>query len=252
MYKIPANTLFTGQKLIYVPECHSTNSSLVELLAQADLPEGTVMVTDHQTQGRGQRGNSWESGRGENLTFSLLLKPHFLAIRDQFQLSMTMSLGCAAGLSGFLKEAVTVKWPNDLMIGDRKVGGILIENQSMGSRLTSSIVGIGINVNQPKFSHANACSLIQFTGKVLELNDIFHSILSMLEARYVQLRSGGAEVIRKDYLKHLYRFKVRQTFESEGNQFVGAISGIDESGMLCVDTGNETKKFSMKEIRMVS
>lgn len=251
MYKIPANTLFTGQKLIYVPECHSTNSSLAELQAHTDLAEGAVMVTDHQTQGRGQRGNSWESGQKENLTFSVLLKPHFLATRDQFQLSMAIALGCATGLSEFIQDAVYVKWPNDLMIGDRKVGGILIENQSLGTQLTSSIVGIGINVNQRKFAQPNACSLIQVTESSHDLNDVFQALLANLEARYIQLRSGGAEAIRKDYLSHLYRLRVQHPFESEGNRFIGTITGIDEYGRLCVEVGNETKKFSLKEIRMV-
>jgi BirA family biotin operon repressor/biotin-[acetyl-CoA-carboxylase] ligase len=250
LYKIPANTLFMGQKLIYVPECHSTNSSLAELLAHTDVAEGAVMVTDHQTQGKGQRGNSWESGRQENLTFSVLLKPHFLSTRDQFQLSMAIALGCAAGIAEFVKEKIFLKWPNDLMMGDRKIGGILIENQTQGARLTSSIVGIGINVNQLKFAHLNASSLIQVTGSPHDLNAVFAALLSTLEARYIQLRSGGAEAIRRDYLNHLYRLGVQQSFESEGNRFIGTITGIDESGRLCVNVGSETRKFSLKEIRM--
>lgn len=224
---------------------------MAELLAHADLAEGAVMVTDHQTQGRGQRGNSWESGQMENLTFSILLKPHFLAPRDQFQLSMAIALGCATGLTQFIKETVCVKWPNDLMIGDRKVGGILIENQTQGSQLTSSIVGIGVNVNQLSLAHSNATSFIQVTGTSHDLNDVFQTLLSTLEARYIQLRSGGAESIRRDYLKNLYRLRVQQSFEAEGHNFLGTISGIDESGRLCVDVGNETKKFSLKQIRMV-
>ena len=130
MYKIPAKTLFMGQKLIYVPECHSTNSSLSDLINHADLPEGLVLITDNQTKGRGQRGNNWDSLPGENLTFSILLKPKFLATRDQFQLNMAIAIGIADGVRQLMSQQVSLKWPNDIMIDGKKVGGILIENQS--------------------------------------------------------------------------------------------------------------------------
>ena len=252
MYKIPANTLFMGQKLIYVPECHSTNSSLAELINHADLPEGLVLLTDHQTKGRGQRGNSWESGQGENLTFSLLLLPRFLATKDQFQLNMAIALGIAAGLHALVSRTISLKWPNDILIDYKKVAGILIENQSQGSALSASIIGIGVNVNQSRFSYPQTGSLIQFVGAALSLEDVFENLISSLEASYLQLRSGNIEAIRADYLKSLYKYNQLQSFESNGDRFVGRITDVDEFGRLCVNVDASIRKFSLKEIRMVN
>jgi BirA family biotin operon repressor/biotin-[acetyl-CoA-carboxylase] ligase len=251
LYKTPANTLFTGQKLVYVPECHSTNSLLAEMLQETELPEGSVLITDRQTQGRGQRGNLWESGRGENLTFSLLLRPKFLATRDQFQLSMAVALGIASGLKHWVGNSIALKWPNDLITDDRKLGGVLIENQSQGTQLTASIVGIGINVNQRVLPFPHACSLIQVLGGSVELNDVFARIAAGIEAKYMQLRSGARDLLREEYLSLLYRKGVPQIFEANGRLFTGSISGVDVTGRLIVLEGETGRAYSMKEIRMV-
>lgn len=252
MYKIPAKTLFTGQKLIYVPECHSTNSSLAELLEHTDLPEGTVLITDHQTRGRGQRGNTWESGRGENLTFSILLRPKFLEVRDQFRLSMAVALGIAEGLAAFVPSGLTVKWPNDVLIEGKKVGGILIENQSQGAQLSVSIVGIGINVNQRELPVPTAGSLAQRVGGPLDLDAVFQQLVTAIEARYLQLRAGGHAVIQSDYHQQLYRIGVSQSFEADGAAFDGVIVGVDEVGRLKVRVGEEERRYGLKEVKFSS
>lgn len=251
MYKTPANTLFTGQKLVYVPECHSTNSLLAEMLQETELPEGSVLITDHQTKGRGQRGNRWESGQGENLTFSLLLRPKFLPTRDQFQLSMAVALGIASGLKHWVGNSLALKWPNDLMTDDRKLGGVLIENQSQGTQLTASIVGIGINVNQRVLPFPHACSVIQVVGSPVELNDVFARIAAGVEAKYMQLRSGAHDLIRDEYLTLLYRRGVSHPFEADGRTFTGVIDGVDDTGRLLVSDGEVQRAYSMKEIRML-
>ena len=251
MYKIPAKTLFMGQKLIYVPECHSTNSSLSDLINHADLPEGLVLITDNQTKGRGQRGNNWDSLPGENLTFSILLKPKFLATRDQFQLNMAIAIGIADGVRQLMSQQVSLKWPNDVMIDGRKVGGILIENQSQGPALSQSIVGIGLNVNQKEFAHPLAASLLNVAGKVFPLEDVFEGLMSSLEGKYLLLRSGNPTSIRSEYIESLFRFNLTQTFEADGDQFEGVISDVDEFGRLCVNIAGTIKKFSLKEIRMI-
>lgn len=249
MYKIPAKTLFTGQKLIYVPECHSTNSSLGELAEKADLPEGTVLITDYQTRGRGQRGNTWESGKGENLTFSILLRPRFLAVRDQFQLSMAVALGIAEAVAEMVSGGIALKWPNDILFKGKKVGGILIENQSQGAQLSVSIVGIGINVNAHTLPHPGATALIQAVGHASDLNDVFQLIVSAIEARYLQLRSGGRAIIEQEYLQRLYGLGVPQEFEAGGAPFTGTIIGVDDSGRIRIQVGQEERRFALKEVK---
>ncbi len=251
MYKIPAKTLFAGQKLIYVPECHSTNSSLAELNNTSELPEGTVFITDNQTQGRGQRGNAWIASKGENLTFSMLLRPGFLAVRSQFRLNMAVSLGVISALADYVQAGLAIKWPNDIMIGDRKVGGILIENQSQGERLTSSVVGIGLNVNQQQFPFASATSLCKACGHNFELNEVYQRTIVDLESRYVQLREGAYPKLNEDYHAALYKRGVPQTFESESQQFGGVITGVHDSGMLCISIDGKERRFSLKEVSIV-
>lgn len=251
MYKIPAKTLFMGQKLIYVPECHSTNSALSDLLDHADLPEGTTFVTSHQTRGRGQRGNSWESGQGENLTFSVLLRPRFLAAMDQFRLNMAVALAIVDALDTLVPDNLALKWPNDIMVGSRKVGGVLIENQSQGQQLSVSVIGIGLNVNQPEMTVPGATSLINVVGSELDLNDLYQHLLTHLETRYIELRAGGFELLHAQYVERLYRYQVQQDFESNGNLFQGTIVDVDESGRLCVKVNDSIRKYSLKEIRMV-
>ena len=111
-----------------MPECHSTNSLLLDLTRKISQPEGTIVITKQQSRGRGQHGNSWESEPGKNLTLSLLLKPNFLAVKQQFYLTMAFSLGVCDFLTERSIGNVKIKWPNDILVNERKVAGILIEN----------------------------------------------------------------------------------------------------------------------------
>ncbi|NOT77075.1 MAG: biotin--[acetyl-CoA-carboxylase] ligase [Cyclobacteriaceae bacterium] len=251
MYKIPANTLFIGQNLIYVPECHSTNSLLSELNDSSQLPEGSVVITDSQTAGRGQRGNTWEAEPGMNITFSLLLRPVFLQAKDQFQLNMAISLAIVDALRKFVSNGIKLKWPNDIYINDFKIGGILIENQLKGSALSSSIVGIGLNINQQQFSSPIASSLYHFTGIAHDLNHVFQDIVAFLEAEYLDLRAGKSMILKERYINALYRFNENHHYESEGENFQGLISDIDEQGRLCIETQGRSRVFSFKEVKFL-
>ncbi len=170
---------------------------------------------------------------------------------DQFQLNMAVTVGIARGLRNLIDSGVSVKWPNDILVDDLKVGGVLIENQTMGANLSTSIVGIGLNVNQTRIPHAQAGSIIQWVGQPLDLNEVLQAILVGIESNYLRLRSGAIEQIRAAYLGLLYKYRVPQAFEAGGKQFTGTITDVDESGRLCVECGGEILKFSLKEIRMV-
>lgn len=251
MYKIPANTLFIGKKLIFMPECHSTNSQALELCQQSHAPEGTLVITDRQTAGRGQRGNTWESHPGMNLTFSVILKPTFLAIKDQFLLSMITSLAIRDCLAAMCSDPVFIKWPNDILIKQSKICGTLIENQLIGEQFSYAVVGIGLNINQQQFNIPMATSLSLIVGKDFDLQDILEGLLSHLESRYLQLRQGRAQDLKEDYLKHLYRLNEHHTFQSGDDQFWGKILGIDDQGRLRVLIRDQEKDFGVKEISFV-
>lgn len=248
MYKIPASTLFLGKNLLFMPECHSTNSWALELCQQSCPPEGTVVITNQQLSGRGQRGNSWESEPGMNLTFSLILKPTFLAIKDQFMLSIVTSLAVRDYLAELLKKSVQIKWPNDIIVNEFKICGILIENHLVGGRVCNSVVGVGLNVNQTSFASRKATSIAMVEKSTYNLQNVLERLLSVFEARYLQLRHNNIAMLRDDYLAHLYRRHVISSFTAMGKEFKGEISGIDEQGKLQVLIDGKKKTFDNKEI----
>ncbi|HEX6226041.1 MAG TPA: biotin--[acetyl-CoA-carboxylase] ligase [Chryseolinea sp.] len=231
-----------------MPECHSTNTLALELCQQSHTPDGTLIITDRQTSGRGQRGNSWESHPGMNLTFSVILKPTFLAVKDQFLLSMLTSLAIHNYLSETCPQAVSIKWPNDILIKQFKICGILIENQLVGDQVNNTVIGIGLNINQQEFGVQRATSLSLETGQKYDLQNVLEGLLSHLEVRYLQLRQGRAALLREDYLKNLYRFNQRHTFQSGDVRFEGKILGVDGQGKLRVAIGEQEKTFGVKEI----
>lgn len=251
MYKIPSNTLFIGQKLIYVPECHSTNSLLSEFSGQAELPEGATLITSHQTAGRGQRGNRWESEPGKNLTFSVLLRPGFMQAQDQFHLNMAVSLAAASALQGGVVQPIRLKWPNDIFVGDRKIGGILIENQLTGSFLSTTILGMGINVNQASFAFPGASSLANASGHAWDLNDTLHRLLKAIEVEYLALRAGTGPELKQRYLEWLYQINEPHRYRTGENYFTGTIKGIEDDGKLCVWVEGRIMKYSNKEIEFL-
>lgn len=251
MYKIPANTLFLGKQVVFVPECHSTNTLALQLSHKPSTTEGTVVITNHQTAGRGQRGNTWEAAPGMNLTFSTILRPAFLPVEDQFYLTIVVSLALHDYLGTKTEKPIAIKWPNDILVHEKKICGILIENQVQGSRLTTAVAGIGLNVNQQHFDTPTATSLIQITGKEEDLETVLHGLLECLEARYLQLRRQDHDSLKEAYLARLYARHEQRRFSSPRETFEGSIRGVDESGRLAVETADGLKYFGIKEVSLL-
>jgi BirA family transcriptional regulator, biotin operon repressor / biotin---[acetyl-CoA-carboxylase] ligase len=252
LYKIPANTLFLGKQLVFVPECHSTNTLGLEMAQKPSVTEGTVIITNNQTAGRGQRGNYWESAPGLNLTFSAILKPGFLPAKDQFYLTIITSLAIRDWLSEKVKHPVSIKWPNDILVHEKKICGILIENQLQGTMIVNTVVGIGLNINQTLFQHKAASSLSLITGATEDLEGCLHGLLGYLEARYLQLRQQKPAQLKQQYLSHLYWRNERHTFSRGSALFEGTITGVDENGRLMIFDDRETTSFDVKEIKFIS
>jgi BirA family biotin operon repressor/biotin-[acetyl-CoA-carboxylase] ligase len=248
---ISPDTLFTGQQLVWLPSCPSTNSEAQALLGQNRASDGCTVITDAQTAGRGQRGNGWEAAPGENLTLSVVLFPTFLTAPAQFALSQAVALAVYDWASALLgpDPALKLKWPNDLYFGDQKLGGILIENTLSGSKIQHSIVGMGLNVNQQQFGVATATSLARLTGRLYQLPVVAARLLECLESRYLQLRAGQVGSLRKTYLQVLYRYQEVHPFEVAGRQLPGKIVGIEDDGRLSVELGGEVRRFGLQEIR---
>lgn len=246
MHKIFTKTLFLGKKLVFLPSCHSTNDIAADFIQQGLASEGMLVYTDHQTQGRGQRGNVWESGQGQNLAFSLIVQPRFLQASEQFHLQKAISLGVHDALSTIC-AGVKVKWPNDIYIHDRKVGGILIENSLRNTQVQWSVVGIGINVNQREFSVPLATSIAECSGKEVALFDLMETIVQCIEARYLQLRSGGLEALSAQFEEVLYWKNEWHEFEAD-EIFQGSIMGVAPDGRLKIETHEGLRLFAFKEV----
>ncbi len=247
----PPNTLFIGQNTIFLPTCGSTNSELLERAAHLNVTEGTVVITAHQSAGRGQRGNTWEAQPAQNLTFSVLLKPAFLTAAGQFELNIAVALACHRLLSAYFPGKVALKWPNDLYYGDQKMGGILIENTVKGTLLAQSVVGIGLNVNQTEFTHPRAVSMRNAARQEYDLGEIFNELLTHLEATYLQLRAGQTEGLRQEYLGALYALGQPKLFRVGEAVQEGTIRGVDPSGRLVVEMEGQPHYFGFKEIAFV-
>lgn len=250
------NNWTIGTNIIYLPECRSTNESLSELIKEPNAPlsEGSVLYTTHQTAGKGQRGNTWLAEKGKNLTFSVLLTPGFLLPKQQFQISVMVAVALQSALSELLvSKKVHIKWPNDILVNDAKIAGVLIENTVTHQKISNSIIGIGINVNQHNFPVDRPITSIALeTNTVAQIDETLKLVLRHLDAAYLRLRSGGYGSLLKQYYQHLFKYQEEAIFQdSKGYLFSGVITEITESGLLKIETDNSFQLFDIKEITFV-
>ncbi|WP_372644527.1 biotin--[acetyl-CoA-carboxylase] ligase [Ancylomarina sp.] len=245
--------LFISERIIRVEQLDSTNLHALQLIKDTNPSGGTVVMALNQTEGRGQQTNAWESESGKNLTISLILRPDFIKAQDQFQISMIISLGVKDYLSTY-SENVSVKWPNDIYVGDKKIAGILIEHSIMGAYLSHSVCGIGLNINQEQFfsDAPNPISLHILTKETYDLEKELVKLLASIENRYFQLINGNGNELEEDYLKAMYWMKEEHTFEDEGGLFKGRIVGISEFGQLQIqDEEQQVRTYNFKEVSFI-
>lgn len=237
-------------EVIRIGETDSTNNYIRRILSQRSLPEGSLVITDFQTSGRGQVGNSWESEAGKNLTFSLVIYPEVIAANEQFLISQITALSVKETLSAYV-EGIRVKWPNDIYWNNRKICGMLIENDLSGSTIYCSICGIGININQKEF-HSNApnpVSLTQITGKEYDLNEILEDFRRHFYQLYIRLLQGNKEAIRRQYKASLFRGEGFHTYQDEMGCFEAEIKEIEPTGHLLLRLPDgSTRRYAFKEV----
>lgn len=219
------------------------------------LPEGTVIMADKQFAGRGQQNNTWFAAPGLNLTFSIYLSPTFLPIGKQFLLNMAVSVGIRDALSVLLGDFLKVKWPNDLYYNDQKLGGILIENILSGNKYKTSIIGIGINVNQLDFDLRllnRATSIGKILQRDVNLIELLGQISSQIERQYLKLKSGNLDNLQENYLNGLYKFNQKALFRQEDKTFEGMITGVTQTGLLVILSEGIEKQYNFKEIEFLN
>lgn len=247
------NTLFLGKNFVGLPKVDSTNAFLAGLIHAAPA-EGTVVFSAHQTQGRGQQGNTWLSEPDQNIACSVLLHPRFLSPAKIFQLNKAVALALAQALQSLLPgQEILIKWPNDILLNRRKVAGILLENQLGSTMVINSIVGFGVNVNQTKFGegYGQPISMASAAGQEFELQMVLERILEQLEGRYLALRAGKTEALEHDYLHLLYGFQEEIPLMIDGERKMAMPVGVDTSGRLAVQVDGGMRYFGIKEIAFI-
>ncbi len=236
--------------LLHVSETDSTNNYLKAYCLEHSVKEFTTAVADFQTSGRGQRGNSWESERGKNLLFSVVCFPRFLPARRQFSLSQVVSLSIQEELSTYADD-ICIKWPNDIYWKEKKICGILIENDLIGKFISQSIAGIGININQKSFSSPapNPISLWQITAKEYPLMELLTGILQRLKNYYRMLATEEYAIIAQRYAQVLFRKKGFHLYKDGKGEFLAEIVCIEEDGRLVLQTETgEKRSYMFKEV----
>lgn len=247
------NTLFIGKVFNHYETLQSTNILASEMLARKPISEGTIFSTFHQTDGRGQVNNKWESEAHKNIALSVVLKPDFLPVQKYFLLTQAIALGIYDFIRLYVSEEVFIKWPNDIYIGKEKVAGILIQNSVQADVFQYSVVGIGININQAIFKGTapNPTSVFLKINKEISLWACIEYLCKYLENRYLQLKSGQYNVLREDYHEVLYRINEWCFFESKNERFEGKILRVLDDGFLQMETQNGISVFNFKEVKFV-
>ena len=245
--------IFSDSKIVRLLDTTSTNCHLLRLSENEHLPEGSIVVAHNQTNGRGVAGNSWESQPGANLIFSVILYPTSVKASGQFIISKAISLAVHDFLSEYLSAGVSVKWPNDIYVGEKKITGILIENFICGNYVSKTVAGIGLNINQEHFvsDAPNPVSLRQLTGKTYNLETCLQVLHRCIAIRYHEMRTN-ANRINSDYLQRLYRFGVMHKYHADGENFEAIITGVNHYGMLEITTASgKDRTFGFKEVQFL-
>ena len=234
-----------------------------ELLNSLDQKSSLAVVAEYQTAGRGCGSNSWESERGKNLTFSVLLHPTEIPADSQFRISEAVSVAICETLERCFRplspadsspdsgeQEVTIKWPNDIYVGDRKICGILIENQLRGRLISDSIVGIGLNVNQTEFRSdaPNPVSVAQITGHKEDREALLQTFFQRLSATM----EWTPEALMDSYRQRLYRREGYHPFRDSLGAFEGKVMNVLEDGRLVLlDVEGKARTYAFKEVQFV-
>lgn len=240
---------------IHIDTAPSTNTLARQLLEQGELlPDLTVIDTEYQPEGRGQRGNSWESERGKNLTFSIVCHPRNIIASRQYILSQSIALAICQTLSRYT-SGISIKWPNDIYWNDQKISGTLIECDLRGKYVENCIIGSGININQTTFTSdaPNPVSLSMITGKEYNLEDILQETVDNFMSIYQQISEGHTDDIISKYSSHLYRRHGFHSYQEPGGQpFEAEIVEVEPTGHLHLRRKDGTEhRYEFKEVRFI-
>ncbi|MFM9985621.1 MAG: biotin--[acetyl-CoA-carboxylase] ligase [Flavobacteriales bacterium] len=244
--------LFRDRAVIRLETIDSTNNYAANLIKLSTPPDGTVITAQEQTNGRGQRGSFWESDPGENLLCSIVYYPQFLNSSNHFYLMKAAALAVRELVEDLTQRDTFIKWPNDIMVQNKKIAGMLVEAAWNDQKMQSAVVGIGLNLNQENFESLHATSARLLTGSRVDVDDCLVQLLQLTDKYMMRLQSGGYSEISKQYRENLFRLGQVAHFIYQDRPLNAMITGVDEEGRLRLYTEQgEILNCGLKEIKFV-
>lgn len=245
--------------IIVLEQTDSTSRYLTSLCEEQHdhLASFTTVRAEFQSAGKGQRGNSWESEVGKNLTFSFVLYPESLPAKRQFVISQVVSLGIVQALQSYQAEGFSVKWPNDIYYHDKKICGILIEVYLQGLNLGRCVCGVGININQDYFvsDAPNPISLRQIVGREVDREELLQQVMSKIRKLYYQLLGGGEQMateLTNLYFQYLYRKEGYYRYKDAQGEFMAKLVKVEPDGRLFLeDKERLLRSYLFKEVQYI-
>lgn len=247
---------FVGEYQIRLDAVDSTNSALKLALEDAQLPEGTLLWTDSQTDGRGQVGTKWESIPGDNFTGTYLFYPNCKS-NESFTLSMICALAVKELVEELLdvpQKSVSIKWPNDILVDGEKIAGILIENSVQANLISKSYIGIGLNINQLAFSKFNrpATSLKILTKEGFDIKEVIEKLSIHLQQFYMLFKTMGKDPIKTLYLDALYQNQVWAQYQTSHEETLKIMDVLSNGHLLLENKKGDAISFDLKQLTFLS
>jgi len=236
-----------GKEIISLSNIDSTNNFAAKMLSENLCQNGAVILADLQTQGKGQRGNSWLSESGKNLLSSFVYKPDNLSVGNQTVLTWATSLSLLETLRKFNIEA-SIKWPNDIFVSSQKIAGILIENQLQGSLINCSIIGIGLNVNQENFNELKATSILLETDINHSPRFVLNQLMKDMNNQFDYIKKKDFEYLKNEYESKLFKKNKLLKYADVNGAFFGEIIGTTNEGKLSIKRENRIVNYGLKEV----
>ena len=244
---------YFGSHIIQIDRVSSTNNYAAKLLNQTKIPFGAVIMAQFQDDGRGQRGAVWQSKSGENLLFSAILDGSLMKECPPFYLSKCVAVSIKDTLSFFLKHKIHLKWPNDVLVERRKIAGVLIESQWKGNNLFSSIIGVGLNVNQTHFEYGfDATSMKLLSANDYDLKEVLQVLCTKLNFNFNRILSKEYSDLQQDYLSSLYKYNEKTHFKIGDKLEEVVLKDVNENGMVSLEMlGGKIKEYDFSQARQI-
>ena len=241
-----------GDVIIELSEIDSTNNYAMRLIDEGMAEHGMIVRADFQTKGKGQLANLWLAEESKNLLISAIIDTSEFAIEKQFFLNAATCLSVAEMLmTNYNIPHVSIKWPNDIYAGDKKIAGILIENSLRGSQWTNAVVGIGLNVNQAVFSDLNrATSMFNQTQEKQKVKSVLKNLLKILNKHFLKI-GNNEDALFEAFNQNLYKVNKEIAFTKKNELYKGIVKGVNAFGELEVEVAGKLKRYRHKEIELV-